>query len=67
VAADAGGLSRKIDTVGDTLGATTQWIKQQQELLGQNEDLLGDMPPVALEVTPAPSPPEAPPRQAQRA
>ena len=67
VAADAGALSRKIDTVGDTLGATTQWIKQQQELLGQNEDLLGDMPPVALEVTPAPPPPEAPPRQAQRA
>ena len=41
-----------LDTVGDTLGATTQWIKQQQELLGQNEDLLGDMPPVALEVNP---------------
>jgi hypothetical protein len=67
VAADAGGLSRKIDTVGDTLGATTQWIKQQQELLGQTEDLLGDTPPVALEVPASPPMPEAPPRQAQRA
>jgi len=67
VAADAGGLSRKIDTVGDTLGATTQWIKQQQELLGQTEDLLGDMPPVALDVPPASPPPQPPPRQAQRA
>jgi hypothetical protein len=67
VAADAGGLSRKIDTVGDTLGATTQWIRQQQELLGQTEDLLGDTPPVALEVPAAPPPPQAPPRQAQRA
>lgn len=50
VTSDPGALSRKIDTVGQTLGSTTQWIKQQQELFGQTEDLLGDPPPVALEV-----------------
>jgi len=54
---DPGSLSRRIDTVGETLGATTQWIKQQQELLGHTEELLGDAPPVVLEV----------PQQAQRA
>jgi hypothetical protein len=47
---DSGSLSRKIDTVGQTLGATTQWIKQQQELFGQTEELLGDASPVVLEV-----------------
>lgn len=68
MAADPGSLSRKIDTVGETLGATTQWIKQQQELLGQTEDLLGDTPPVLLEVPAPGSPPPIPPqRQAQRA
>lgn len=65
--ADAGGLSRKIDTVGDSLGATTQWIRQQQELLGQTEDLLGDTPPVILEIPTGSPPPLPPPRQAQRA
>ena len=55
--ADPGSLSRQIDTVGQTLGATTQWIKQQQELMGQSEDLLTDSPPPVLEL----------PTQAQRA
>jgi hypothetical protein len=50
VTSDPSTLSRRIDTVGDTLGTTTQWIKQQQELLGQTEDLLSDPPPVVLEV-----------------
>jgi hypothetical protein len=49
VTSDPTTLSRRIDSVGDTLGTTTQWIKQQQELLGQTEDLLGDPPPVVLE------------------
>ena len=47
---DPAALSRRIDSVGDTLGNTSQWIKQQQELLGETEDLLGDAPPVVLEV-----------------
>ena len=50
VTGDPSALSRRIDTVGDTLGTTTQWIKQQQELLGQTEDLLDDPPPVSLEM-----------------
>ncbi len=57
VTSDPTALSRRIDTVGDTLGTTTQWIKQQQELLGQTEDLLADPPPVVLEM----------PKSAQRA
>jgi hypothetical protein len=47
---DPGTLSRQIDSVGQTLGATTQWIKQQQELMGQSEELLGDAPTPVLEV-----------------
>jgi hypothetical protein len=50
ISADPGALSRKIDQIGDTLGNTTQWIKQQQELLGETEDLLADTPPTVLEV-----------------
>jgi hypothetical protein len=57
VTSDPTSLSRRIDSVGDTLGTTTQWIKQQQELLGQTEDLLSDPPPVVLEM----------PKTAQRA
>ena len=50
VTTDPTALSRRIDSVGDTLGNTNQWIKQQQEILGETEDLLGDAPPVVLEV-----------------
>jgi hypothetical protein len=57
VSTDPTALSRRIDSVGDTLGTTTQWIRQQQELLGQTEELLSDPPPVILEM----------PKAAQRA
>jgi hypothetical protein len=50
VTTDPAQLSRRIDQVGDTLGNTSQWIKQQQELLGETEELLSDQPPVVLEV-----------------
>jgi len=50
MATDPGTLSRKIDAVGNTLGGTTKWIRQQQELFGDTEDLLGDPPAVALKV-----------------
>ncbi len=50
VSTDASTLSRRIDQVGSTLSTTNQWIKQQQELLGDTEDLLGDSSPVVLEV-----------------
>jgi hypothetical protein len=48
VTTDPAQLSRRIDQVGDTLGGTTQWIKQQQELLGETEELLEDAPPITL-------------------
>jgi hypothetical protein len=47
-------LSRRIDQVGDTLGGTTQWIKQQQELLGETEELLEEQAPVVLDVPASP-------------
>jgi hypothetical protein len=49
ITSDPESLSRKIDSIGDTLGSTSQWIRQQQELYGQTEDLLNDPPPVVLE------------------
>jgi hypothetical protein len=50
ISTDPTTLSRKIDQVGDSLGNTSQWLKQQQELLGNTEDLLDDPPPAILEV-----------------
>jgi len=49
VASDASSLSQRIDQIGNTLGNTNQWIKQQQELYGQTEVLLDEPPPVVLE------------------
>jgi hypothetical protein len=49
ITSDPEALSRRIDNIGDTLGSTSQWIRQQQELYGQTEDLLNDPPPVVLE------------------
>ncbi len=50
MASDAGSLSRRIDAVGNSLGTTTNWIRQQQQMLGETEDLLNDPPPVSLKV-----------------
>ena len=49
VTSDPASLSRRIDQIGDTLGNTNQWIRQQQELYGQTEVLLDEPPPVVLE------------------
>jgi hypothetical protein len=54
MASDAGSLSRRIDAVGNSLGTTTNWIRQQQAMMGETEDLLNEPPPVALKV-PQPS------------
>ncbi len=40
-------LSRRIDEIAATLGGTSQWIRDQQQVLGAMEDLLTDPPPVA--------------------
>jgi hypothetical protein len=46
--ADPQVVSDRIDQVAATLGDTTQWIREQQQLYGQVEDLLTEPPPMAL-------------------
>ncbi len=36
--------------MGGTLNNTTQWIKEQQNLMGNTDDLLNDPPPITLQV-----------------
>jgi hypothetical protein len=57
VAADPGAVSARIDQIAATLGGTTQWIKEQQRIYGQVQDLLEDPPPLV---------PSAPLKQAQK-
>ena len=40
-------LSQRIDEIVATLGGTSQWIRDQQQVYGAMEDLLSDAPPVA--------------------
>lgn len=40
-------LSHRIDEIAATLGGTSQWIRDQQQVLGAMEDLLTDPPPVS--------------------
>jgi len=40
-------LSQRIDEIVATLGGTSQWIRDQQQVYGAMEDLLSDPPPVA--------------------
>lgn len=40
LAADPGSVSRRIDQVSATLGGTSQWIREQQRIFGEVEDLL---------------------------
>jgi hypothetical protein len=40
-------LSQRIDEIVATLGGTSQWIRDQQQMYGAMEDLLSDAPPVA--------------------
>ena len=39
-------LSQRIDEITATLGGTSQWIRDQQQVYGAMEDLLSDAPPV---------------------
>jgi uncharacterized coiled-coil DUF342 family protein len=45
---DATAVSERIDQVAETLGNTTQWIQEQQQIYGQVEDLLSDAQPVLV-------------------
>ena len=40
-------LSQRIDEITATLGATGQWIRDQQQVYGAMEDLLTEPPPLA--------------------
>jgi len=39
-------LSQRIDQIAATLGGTAQWIRDQQQVYGEMEDLLAEPPPV---------------------
>ena len=40
-------LSRRIDEIAGTLGATGQWIRDQQKVYGAMDDLLSEPPPLS--------------------
>jgi hypothetical protein len=42
-------LSRRIDEITGTLGATGQWIREQQQVYGAMEDLLTEPPPLTVD------------------
>jgi hypothetical protein len=48
VNADPQALSTRIDSIAETLNETSGWIKEQQALYGQTEELLSEPPPIAL-------------------
>lgn len=52
-------VSDRIDQVTATLGGTTQWIREQQQIYGQVEELMTEPPPPAM--------PPALPRQGESA
>ena len=67
---DPQAVSDRIDQVAATLGDTTQWIREQQQIYGQVEDLLTEPPPVQVRAEPPPvarvEPPPLPPRKSQK-
>jgi hypothetical protein len=42
-------VSARIDQISQTLGGTTEWIQQQQQIYGSVEDLLDEPPPVSTD------------------
>ena len=49
VSSDPAAVSARIDQVAAALGGTNQWIREQQQLYGQVEDVLDEPPPLLLE------------------
>ena len=47
---DPRSVSQRIDDVAATLGGTSDWIRDQQQMFGQVEDILGSSPPL-LQIT----------------
>lgn len=46
ISTDADGLSARLDAVAGTIGGATQWMAEQQKLLGSMDDLLQEPPPL---------------------
>jgi len=46
LAADPAALSRRIDEIGATLGETTHWMREQQKIFGDVQDLMEDVPAI---------------------
>lgn len=44
--ANADALSRRIDTVSSSLTETVQWVREQEGILGDAEDILDEAPPI---------------------
>ena len=44
-------VSQRIDQITTTLGGTSQWIQEQQQLYGAVEDLLSEPPPITVQPT----------------
>ena len=42
-------LSQRIDDIATTLGGTSQWIRDQQQVYGVLEDLVAEPPPIPLQ------------------
>ena len=49
LSADPAAVSQRIDHIAATLGGTNQWIRDQQQLYGQVEDVLEEPPPLVIE------------------
>lgn len=47
ISTDADGLSARLDAVAGTIGGATQWMADQQKLLGSMDDLMQEPPPLA--------------------
>ena len=54
LASDPRSVSQRIDDVAATLGGTSDWIREQQQVFGQVEDLIGAPPPPLLQAKPRP-------------
>jgi hypothetical protein len=49
---DPTAVSQRIDEVSASLGGTTQWISDQQQIYGKIDDMLDQPPPVAMPAQP---------------